>query len=112
YTTLINLYRIPLINLISISEGIEYFQAEEILTNAESKYDIKVHRYMLELIHKTKGGLRAILNRNPSISISSIQIVKIVDVIPDVNNYVMEVSNSILSGMGADYDGEMKNRIY
>ena len=43
---------------------------------------------------------------NPSISISSIQIVKIIDVIPDVNNYIMEVSNNILSGMGGDYDGE------
>ena len=51
------------------------------------------------------------MNRNPSISIHSIQIVKIVDVKYDVDDYVLNLSNNILAGMGADYDGDVLNLI-
>ena len=66
---------------------------------------------MNELIKNTKGGIKAILNRNPSISVYSIGIMTIVGVTADPENYTMSVSNLILAGLGADYDGDVLNLI-
>ena len=111
YTTFLQLYKIPLVNLISISEGITYIESLNFVENGSIKFDKKLHRYMMELVTKTKGGLRAILNRNPSISIHSIQIVVIVDIGTDIEDYTMSISNNILSGLGADFDGDVLNLI-
>lgn len=111
YLTFVELYKIPLINLVAISEGKSYLQAKEVVDRAQVEFSPKLYRYIKELINKTPNGLRAILNRNPSISIHSIQIVKIVDVKYDVDDYVLNLSNNILAGMGADYDGDVLNLI-
>ena len=110
YLTFVELYKIPLINLVAISEGKSYLQAKEVVDRAQVEFSPKLYRYIKELINKTPNGLRAVLNRNPSISIHSIQIVKIVDVKYDVDDYVLNLSNNILAGMGADYDGDGARR--
>jgi len=107
YKTFLSIYKIPLINLISLSEGKTYSQASNFIDTCLTKVNKKLHRYMWELINKTKGGMRAILNRNPSISIHSIQIVKIVGVSADTEDYTLSVSNNILAGMGGDFDGRI-----
>ena len=111
YVTFIELYKIPLINLVSLTEGINYIEAQKFVDQAQLAYDEKMYGYINELLTKTKGGIRCMINRNPSISLHSIAIVKVKTVTKDIHNYTMQLSNNILSGMGADYDGDVLNII-
>lgn len=111
YVTFVELYKIPLINLISLSEGISYVEAQRYVDQAQLSYDDKLYGYINELLSKTKGGVRVMINRNPSISVHSIAIVKVKAVTNDPHDYTMQLSNNILSGMGADFDGDVLNII-
>ena len=105
YSTFLELYRNLIVNLIVKIEGLTYKEANKIIEEAKVKFIPKVHRYMVELVNKTKGGMHIILNRNPSISESSIQIMKIAKVKDKLDDAILEISNTILPGMGGDYDG-------
>ena len=110
YVTFVELYKIPLINLISLSEGISYVEAQRYVDQAQLSYDDKLYGYINELLSKTKGGVRVMINRNPSISVHSIAIVRVKAVTNDPHDYTMQLSNNILSGMGADFDGDGARR--
>ena len=104
------LYKLPLINLIVRTEGITHLEAKAYLNKNNNRFVKRIYNYMNELIKNTKGGIKAILNRNPSISVYSIGIMTIVGVTADPENYTMSVSNLILAGLGADYDGDGARR--
>lgn len=101
YKIFLEIYKPLLANLINLSEGVSLTKAEEILNRAGDVFDEKVYKYMMELINKTENGMRIILNRNPSISESSVQILKIKEVSRDFDSAVCAISNNILAGMGA-----------
>ena len=111
YRTFLELYKLPLINLIVKTEGCSYLEAKSYLDNNSNVFVKRIYNYMNELIRNTEGGLTAILNRNPSISIYSIGIMTIVGVTPDMEDYTMAVSNLILAGLGGDFDGDVLNLI-
>lgn len=111
YRSFLELYKLPLINLIVKTEGCSHLEARSYLNRNNNRFVKRIYNYMLELVRGTKGGLKAILNRNPSISVYSIGIMTIVGVTDDPENYTMSVSNLILSGLGADYDGDVLNLI-
>ena len=100
YSTFLELYRNLLTNLIVKSERITYKEANDIIEDAKLEYSEKIFKYMRELINKTDGGLHILLNRNPSISESSIQIMKIAGVNPEIEDSLLEIPNTILAGMG------------
>jgi hypothetical protein len=108
YVTFLEVYKPVIINLMMVSEGITPLEAELRIDNGFLKFDKGLHRYMEELINETDGGMHIILNRNPSISISSIQLCKIVGVSPVLENYTLRVSNNILAGLAADFDGRLR----
>ena len=111
YRAFMELYKLPLINLIVRTEGITHLEAKAYLNKNNNRFVKRIYNYMNELIKNTKGGIKAILNRNPSISVYSIGIMTIVGVTADPENYTMSVSNLILAGLGADYDGDVLNLI-
>lgn len=111
YVTFIELFKIPLINLVSLSENVDYVEAQKYVNQAQLAYDEKMYGYINELLEKTKGGVRVMINRNPSISVHSIAIVKVKSVTKDDHNYTLQLSNNILAGMGADFDGDVLNII-
>ncbi|WPH64176.1 non-viral RNA polymerase beta-prime subunit [Staphylococcus phage vB_StaM_PB50] len=106
YTIFLEVYKPILANLMYVTENIPLAKGEEILDRALDTFNPKVYKYMRELVDKTENGMRVILNRNPSISESSVQILKIKDIIQDIESSVVGISNNILAGMGADYDGK------
>ena len=111
YTIFLEVYKPILANLMYVTENIPLAKGEEILDRALDTFNPKVYKYMRELVDKTENGMRVILNRNPSISESSVQILKIKDIIQDIESSVVGISNNILAGMGADYDGDTLNII-
>jgi hypothetical protein len=59
------------------------------------------------LIHRTKNGLRLLINRNPTIALGSIQVVKISGIITDIHDLTMAMPLTILKIFGADFDGDV-----
>ena len=110
YRAFLELYKLPLINLIVRTEGWTHLEAKSYLNKNNNRFVKRIYNYMLELIRSTRGGLKAILNRNPSISVYSIGIMTIVGVNADPENYTMAVSNLILAGLGGDFDGDGARR--
>ncbi|QQO92396.1 non-viral RNA polymerase beta-prime subunit [Staphylococcus phage Machias] len=105
YTIFLEVYKPILANLMYVTENIPLAKGEEILDRALDTFNPKVYKYMRELVDKTENGMRVILNRNPSISESSVQILKIKDIIQDIESSVVGISNNILAGMG--YKGSL-----
>ena len=69
YRAFLELYKLPLINLIVRTEGWTHLEAKSYLNKNNNRFVKRIYNYMLELIRSTRGGLKAILNRNPSISV-------------------------------------------
>ena len=111
YITFLELYKYYLINLVSISEGIDLVRASNYIERCRTKFDEKLYRYMMELVNKTEGHMHIILNRNPSINIGSIMQFKIKNVKKDIKNLTLSLPNSILVPFAADYDGDVLNII-
>ena len=63
YLTFLELYKFYLVNIISISEGIDLVKAFRYVESCRTRFDEKLYRYMQELLTKTKGHMHIILNR-------------------------------------------------
>lgn len=111
YITFLELYKYYLVNLVSISEGIDLVKAFNYIQSCRTKFDEKLYRYMMELVNNTKFHMHIILNRNPSINIGSIMQLKIKNIKKDIGNLTLSLPNSILVPFGADYDGDVLNII-
>ena len=109
YLTFLELYKFPLINMIVRNEGITFNNAEIYINNCKRKFDKKLYRYMCELIKRSKNGICILLNRNPSIAIGSILMLRVASVKDDFTDLTISVSNNILSNLNADYDGDVLN---
>lgn len=111
YITFARLYRPLLINLVYHAKHLDFNSAERYVSDRTTHFDPELYSYMNELVHKTEGGMHIILNRNPSISTSSINICRIKEVKPEFEDVTLGVSNNILAGLGADFDGDVLNII-
>lgn len=107
YQTFAVLHEELLINLVHRYKKINFVLAREWVRSRESVYDEELYSYMVDLLENTKGGIHVIINRNPSISISSMAIVQVKRIKTDIRDLTMGVSNSIIGGMG-----EQKKRPY
>jgi len=65
YKTFLELYKFPLLNIISRAEGITFNEANKLYQESTTDFNPKMYRYMEELLNKSKGGVNIILNRNP-----------------------------------------------
>jgi hypothetical protein len=59
------------------------------------------------MIKRSNGGLRLLVNRNPTIALGSIQCLTITGIYPDIHDLVMALPLTILGLMNADFDGDV-----
>ena len=111
YRIFMELYRCLLLNIISTAEGINYYKANKFLDDNINVFNPKIYRYMNELLNKSKGKLKILLNRNPTINIGSILLLDIGSIKKDPNDLTLSLSNSILPSLNADFDGDVLNII-
>lgn len=109
YKTYLELYKKQLVNLIARSKGINLIKADLIWRDATISFSPEVYKYMLELNRKTKGGQYVLFNRNPTINITSILMLRITEVKSVYDDDIIQISNNVLPGYGADYDGDVMN---
>lgn len=111
YLCFLELYKYQIINLITRIKGYNYNQALQKFEFAKLKVDEEIYSIMCNMIKRTKGGLKILLNRNPTISIGSILLLNIKEVKHDIEDYTLSISNNILSPLAGDYDGDVLNII-
>lgn len=111
YRTFANLYEELLINLIHKTKQFTYQESRIFVKKYQNVFNADLYACMIELVEKTPHGLYIILNRNPSISINSIHLMKIRTITKDINNVTLGLSNNVLAGFGADFDGDVMNII-
>lgn len=109
YLTFAELWKFPLINLISKSRGINYNEALKLFNKWILGFYPEMYNYMNELITKTKGGCCILLNRNPSISLGSIQYFRITAIHKDYTNLCLQIPHSCLQMYSGDFDGDVLN---
>jgi DNA-directed RNA polymerase beta' subunit len=105
YLAFMELYRFHLINVIGRLKGCSIGEADHIWNRALVKSDPFMIRVINELVKKTNGGLRVLLNRNPTISFGSILLLRIAGIKDDYNDYTASIHNLTLKPLGGDYDG-------
>jgi DNA-directed RNA polymerase subunit beta' len=111
YLTFLELYRFHILNIISSVKGINKQAAEKIWYDATTHFDEEVYSIMLDLLNKTEGGLKILLNRNPTISYGSILCLNVSGIKKDYTDLTASISNNILQLLAGDYDGDVLNII-
>lgn len=109
YLTFLELYRFELISTIKKIKNISFKEAENIWYNATLKMDEEVYKVMEEMISTHEVGV--LLNRNPTISFQSIVYLRVAGIKHDYNDNTLSIHNCILSGLAADYDGDVLNLV-
>lgn len=111
YKTYLELYKKQIINLLVKSKGINYIKANYLWWKATLKFDPTIYKYMVELNKKTEGGQWILLNRNPTINIGSILLLRVYAINPNYEDEIFQLSNNILTSLNADFDGDVLNII-
>jgi DNA-directed RNA polymerase beta' subunit len=94
--------------------GVDYFVNRTLYEIAEwlevEKYSNRVHpaiyKVMKWLIDNNEDGLYCLVNRPPTMDIGSLQMLRVVDVLPNACEYHMEVPLTSLVAWNADFDGD------
>lgn len=110
YLGFLELFKPELINLMIKSEGITISEATDKWQKATISFSNKMYQFMKYLINNTKGGLRVLINRNPTISYGSVLCMK-VDVKEAYDDYTMSIPINVLGVLAGDFDGDVLNII-
>ena len=105
YQTVITLYEEEITNMISTMHNVDLARAAAIYQNSLNVRDPFIVKIIEGLI-KRNGGLWCLINRNPSISRQSLCYMKIRKINDSFTDYCMAVPVDIISGLGADFDGD------
>lgn len=111
YRTFIELYNYHIINVLCNVKKINYIQAQNIVNEAQATFNEEVFNICKDIIKKTKGRCKVLINRNPSISYGSILCVNIADIKSDIKDLTMSIHNCVLELLAGDYDGDVLNII-
>lgn len=109
YLTFLELYRFELINIISHVKNVSIKEADNIVRKAKTTFNREVYLVMKKMIADEECSI--LLNRNPTIALGSIMYMRIADVKEDMSDLTLSVSNTILTPLAADYDGDVLNII-
>ena len=96
YSVVMSFYKFEIINLITKLDKCSLSEALDKWNRGSEKFDRRMYLIMKHLIDNTPGGLRVLINRNPSLALGSILQMRIVDVKEDYNDLTMSIPVNIL----------------
>lgn len=105
YSTMMVICEEEIVNYLSRLEGISRKKAIDLVHANAMHYDERFVKIINQIL-KTGYGVWALINRNPTISESSILYVRIRKIHRDPDDYTMHLAPDILSLLGADFDGD------
>ena len=104
----ISLFRMHILNKLE-RRGYTYKNACLLMLDYNRIYNPLLDEIFHELIHDSGTGIKAFFNRNPSLTRSSIQSVRITNIKNDTNDNTFSMSLLIAPGFNADCDGDALN---
>lgn len=117
YKGFLELYKLEIINCMMRGLGdprfasMTVYEVMEYITHAEYSHEVDeaIYSIMEMLVDKFEGGLRILINRNPTLDLGSIQCMHIVHVTKNARNKTMAIPLTSLKPMNADFDGDVLN---
>jgi len=105
YLTAVELLKFHLIRLLLPLYHYSYNKALSVWKKATLQFDQEIYDLINLILMKEKGGLRMLINRNPTISFGSILNMRVGKVKSDFSDLTMSIPNNILRLIAGDYDG-------
>lgn len=105
YSTMMVICEEEIVNYLSRLEGISRKKAIDLVHANAMHYDERFAKIINQIL-KTGHGVWALINRNPTISESSILYVRIRKIHRDPDDYTMHLAPDILTLLAADFDGD------
>ncbi|MGL6099454.1 MAG: hypothetical protein ACRC0G_07500 [Fusobacteriaceae bacterium] len=109
YISFLEVYKLEIISILKRVRAITHNSALKIWRKAKFEFSKEVYNIMMMMIKKTEGGVKYLINRNPSIRYGSILMMRIRHVEPILENYVMKIPLQVLIELNADFDGDALN---
>jgi DNA-directed RNA polymerase beta' subunit len=109
YVAGMELLKPSIIRKIKMLKKVNTFKASQIWSEGLLKFDKFLHKIMTELIKSP--NIRILLNRNPTLSLGSILLLKIHSIKTDYSDLTSSINNLILPLVAADFDGDVLNHI-
>ena len=100
YNTVIELLRPLIIRKLVKLKNITYNAADKILFKATTKFDSLVYKIASEIIKS--DNIRVIANRNPTINLGSMLLLKVAGIKTDLHDLTASIHNLILSPLGGE----------
>lgn len=107
YIGFLELFKFEIIAYLTKTQNITEAEAYDEWYKATITFSPKVFAIMTHMVKNKKKHV--LINRNPTIDYGSIILMRIVEVTPDMEDFTMSIPISILSGLNADFDGDILN---
>jgi hypothetical protein len=117
YKGFIELYKLEIINCMRRGLGstafvnMTVYEIMEYMTRVEYSHQVdgEIYNIIDLLVRRFEGGLRVLINRNPTLELGSIQCMHIVHVTRDARRKTLSIPLTSLKPMNADFDGDVLN---
>ena len=109
YLAALEAFKLQIINKLTKLKSMTISEATTRWKYAFTKFDSYIYDIMNSFLIEAEGGVKCLLNRNPTIALGSIMCVKIGRIKRDIADSTMSISNNVLSYLAADFDGDTLN---
>lgn len=107
YTAALELLRFHIINILVKFQKKTFHEALEMWHYASLRFDPVIYQVMVDIIERSKDGVKILLNRNPTISYGSILFMSMTKIKKDFYDKTMSIPNNTLKLLAGDYDGDV-----
>jgi len=106
YLSFIEFYKFEIMNIYRKMYNMTITEVLNIWHQKVYSMDSSIVNIINMLITRTRGGLKVLINRPPTLTLGSILCMKIIGVNNDIDDYTMGLPLNILPLMNADFDGD------
>mgnify|MGYP004447872591 FL=1 len=108
YVVCLELFKLDIFNYLHTVKGMSYFKAEVVFTKAVTEFNQELYDFLMDKIRK-EDGIPMLVNRNPTIAIGSIMMLRLTHVKSDIKDLTMSMRCNLLPSFAADFDGDVIN---
>lgn len=109
YLCFLEMYKFEIINLLCKMDKITLNEANKRWNEACQGFDKRIYLIMKHIIKNTKGGVKVLVNRNPTLNYGSIICMTVIDVKQDYEDLTMSIPVGVLGILAGDFDGDVLN---
>lgn len=109
YMCFLEMYKFEIINLLCKMDNITLNEANRKWHEATQQFDKRIYLVMKHILKHTKGGVKVLVNRNPTLNYGSIICMTVADIKTDYEDLTMSIPINVLGILAGDFDGDVLN---